>query len=62
MKISLLQLDIKDGQSHVNQANVQNLLQEALLEEPDVIVLPELWNSGYAVSYTHLTLPTKRIV
>ncbi|MFM1545854.1 carbon-nitrogen family hydrolase [Streptococcus mutans] len=49
MKISLLQLDIKDGQSHVNQANVQNLLQEALLEEPDVIVLPELWNSGYAL-------------
>ena len=49
MKISLLQLDIKDGQPRVNQANVQNLLQEALLEEPDVIVLPELWNSGYAL-------------
>lgn len=49
MKVSLVQFDVRDGQPQLNKEKVQELLQEALAENPDVLVLPELWNTGYAL-------------
>lgn len=47
MKISLLQTRIALGDFTANKYAVTNLLQTAMRESPDVIVLPEMWNIGF---------------
>jgi len=47
MKISLLQAEITLGDFAENKRHVQALLQKALREAPDVVVLPEMWNIGF---------------
>ena len=42
--------------------DLDNDEQPILVQEGDSILIPENTNQVYAVSYTHLTLPTKRIV
>ena len=63
MKIALVQMDVAHGQPVENKKHVKEMLERALVANPDVIVLPEMWNTGYAldeldglaaVSYTHL--------
>lgn len=49
MKVSLVQFDVKDGQPQTNKNKVLELMQRALSDQPDVIILPELWNTGYAL-------------
>lgn len=49
MKVSLIQFDVKDGQPQLNKNKVLELMQQALSDQPDVIILPELWNTGYAL-------------
>ena len=57
LKIALAQLNPLVGDV---TGNVDKLItiRSGLSEDVDILVAPEL----YAVSYTHLTLPTKRIV
>lgn len=50
MRISLIQMDILYGQPQTNFEKVLELLEQAAQENPDVIVLPEMWNTGYALS------------
>ncbi|MGT2907093.1 carbon-nitrogen family hydrolase [Streptococcus dentiloxodontae] len=50
MRISLIQMDILHGQPEQNCDRVLDFLEKAMLESPDVIVLPEMWNTGYALS------------
>lgn len=50
MKVALIQIAIREGQPKQNTKTVLALLEKAVLDEPDVIVLPEMWNTGYALS------------
>lgn len=50
-KIALIQMHIEAGNPDHNYEQVARLLEEAVSGEvkPDIIVLPEMWNTGYAL-------------
>ena len=50
MKIALVQMDVVHGQPVENKKHVIEMLERALDDNPDVIVLPEMWNTGYALN------------
>lgn len=47
MKISCLQMNIKLGYPEENFALAEKLIGDAMQAKPDVIVLPETWNTGF---------------
>ncbi|WP_379158480.1 carbon-nitrogen family hydrolase [Paenibacillus sp. sgz5001063] len=47
MIISLLQLDIAFGKPQVNYAAAERKIREAAALGTDVVILPELWTTGY---------------
>ncbi|WP_088832983.1 carbon-nitrogen family hydrolase [Paenibacillus tyrfis] len=49
--LALLQMDIAIGEPERNFAKLESLLHEAVAHDtkPDVIVFPEMWNTGYAL-------------
>ncbi|MEC0210562.1 carbon-nitrogen family hydrolase [Paenibacillus ehimensis] len=49
--LALLQMDIAIGEPERNFAKLESLLDEAVAHDtkPDVIVFPEMWNTGYAL-------------
>ena len=47
MKISLIQLDIAFGNPGANYAAAERRIREAAAAQPDCIILPELWTTGY---------------
>lgn len=47
MKISCLQMDMKLGCAEENFLHAEELIRRAAADKPDVIVLPETWNSGF---------------
>lgn len=47
MKIALIQLDIAFGDPEKNKQHAEELIDCALKELPDVLMLPELWTTGY---------------
>lgn len=47
MKFALLQMDIKFGDPDTNYEKAKHLINQAVQQSPDVIVLPELWTTGY---------------
>ena len=49
MKIALVQMDVAHGQPTENKKHVKEMLERTLDEKPDVIVLPDMWNTGYAL-------------
>ncbi|WP_199614874.1 carbon-nitrogen family hydrolase [Paenibacillus alkalitolerans] len=51
MLVSLIQMDIAVGEPETNRKRALRLMAEAVNAgtKPDVIVLPELWNTGYAL-------------
>ena len=50
MRVCSLQMDVKAGDRAANHATVRRLVADAVgLCSPDVIVLPELWSTGYAL-------------
>jgi omega-amidase len=51
LQISLLQMDIAIGEPDRNFENLSRLLNKAISAEqkPDVILFPEMWNTGYAL-------------
>jgi omega-amidase len=46
-KIACLQMDITFGDKTKNYGTANSLIERASAENPDVIVLPELWTTGY---------------
>lgn len=52
IKIALLQIDIEMGKPEFNFAKCEAMLEKAMAEssKPDVIMLPEMWNTGYGKS------------
>jgi omega-amidase len=53
--LALLQMDIAIGEPETNFAALSKLLEQAVNHEvkPDVIVFPEMWNTGYALDRIH---------
>src|SRR5689334_1453833 len=51
LNIALLQMDITIGEPEANFAKLERMLEEAVGHEvkPDVIMFPEMWNTGYAL-------------
>ncbi|TYP57872.1 carbon-nitrogen family hydrolase [Thermosediminibacter litoriperuensis] len=51
LKLSLIQMDVVHGDPEENRRKLEGLLREALKPrvKPDVVVLPEMWNTGYAL-------------
>lgn len=50
MKIACVQMDIVFGEPEKNYQQVLNYLTEAADNGADTIVLPEMWNTGYALT------------
>src|SRR5690554_1258762 len=53
LRVCMLQMDIQIGQPTENYQRVTDQLHKALsgTNKPDVIVLPEMWNTGYALNH-----------
>lgn len=51
LNIALIQADIEIGNARANTNKMLDMMEEAAAAhtKPDVIVLPELWNTGYAL-------------
>ncbi|WP_311408073.1 carbon-nitrogen family hydrolase [Liquorilactobacillus uvarum] len=49
LKVSLIQMDVKYAQADANYKRVAQLVEVAVAAKTDVIVLPEMWNVGYAL-------------
>ena len=47
MKIACVQMDMKLGHSDENFALAAQLIEKAMESAPDVLVLPETWNTGF---------------
>ena len=47
MKISCIQMNMKLGDRENNFSHAEKLIHQAVKEDPDVIVLPETWNTGF---------------
>jgi predicted amidohydrolase len=47
MKIALIQMDVKIGDPEFNFKHAESLMNQAMENEPDVMILPEMWNTGY---------------
>ncbi|MBE6718800.1 MAG: carbon-nitrogen family hydrolase [Ruminococcaceae bacterium] len=47
MKVSCIQMDIALGRVDANFEKAKQLIIEAMKNAPDVIVLPETWNTGF---------------
>jgi len=52
LKLALVQMDIHAGEPDENYARLAELLERAVGEgdKPDAIVVPEMWNTGYALA------------
>ena len=48
MKISCIQMNVRAGQPDVNFSRAEALIRKAAKRKPHVILLPELWNTGFA--------------
>ncbi|AOZ91285.1 carbon-nitrogen family hydrolase [Paenibacillus crassostreae] len=51
LQIALIQMSIHIGEPDLNERHVTSLMEEAVTQNPkvDILVLPELWNTGYAL-------------
>lgn len=47
MRITMLQIDIQFGQPQANMFHVEQLCETVELVPQSVVVLPEMWNTGY---------------
>jgi omega-amidase len=55
IKLALLQMDVAIGEPDRNFEKLGQMLEKAVHaeEKPDVIVFPEMWNTGYALTEIH---------
>jgi len=47
MKISVLQMPVAIGAREINMAALRRMLEDAMADAPDIVVLPELWDIGF---------------
>lgn len=48
LRVSILQMDISLGQPEANYRKAEQMIHEAAKRGTDLIILPEMWNTGYA--------------
>jgi omega-amidase len=55
LTLSLVQMDIQIGEPDHNFAKLEELLIQAISAtvKPDIILFPEMWNTGYALAEIH---------
>ncbi|MFZ5966484.1 MAG: carbon-nitrogen family hydrolase [Bacillota bacterium] len=53
MKINIVQIDLAFGDPEANQKKVKEMLLKAVQDKPDVIVLPEMWNTSFSMENLH---------
>lgn len=55
LRIALVQMDVAIGEPDVNADRVVQRMEEAVLapNKPDILVLPEMWNTGFALEDIH---------
>ncbi|WP_057912772.1 carbon-nitrogen family hydrolase [Peribacillus muralis] len=46
-KIACIQMDIAFGQPDINYQHAEQWLEKAVSKEADIVILPELWTTGY---------------
>jgi omega-amidase len=49
LRISLIQMDVTIGRPDINYARAEQLIHQAAQRGTDLIILPEMWNTGYAL-------------
>ena len=49
MNIQIFQLQIEPANVSTNEKKIQHWFEQNLNSETDVVVLPEMWNQGYAL-------------
>lgn len=51
MKVAVIQMDVSIGEPERNRARALERMKEAVsgADKPDVLVLPEMWNTGYSL-------------
>ncbi|MGB8957323.1 MAG: carbon-nitrogen family hydrolase [Tumebacillaceae bacterium] len=49
MRLSLLQMDIAFGDPATNRARARKQIEQAAAAGTDLIILPEMWNTGYSL-------------
>ncbi|MDR3600498.1 MAG: carbon-nitrogen family hydrolase [Desulfosporosinus sp.] len=47
LKVAVIQMDVALGVPDVNLSKMEKLVRKAAQNKPDIIVLPETWNTGY---------------
>ncbi len=49
LKVALFQMDVAIGETEANYMKVENKITEVMTgdNKPDIIILPELWNTGF---------------
>ena len=47
MKITCIQMDMAFAEPDANFRKAEALIRQAAQEQPDVVVLPETWNTGF---------------
>ncbi len=50
MKISIVQMDIAEGNPELNREKASELIKKAASDKPDIILLPEMWTTAYELS------------
>lgn len=49
MRIALIQTNIEYGNPEKNMNHVEELIKKSISSNPDIIILPEMWNTSYAL-------------
>ena len=47
LRIGLIQMQVEMGNPKANFAHAKELLEKAMERKPDILVLPETWNTGF---------------
>lgn len=53
IKTAIIQFNIIEGQIDTNMHKAEELLTAAAQDRVDLLILPEMWNSGF--DFTHLS-------
>ena len=60
LRIALLQMHVEMGNPKVNFAHARDMMEKAMEKKPDILVLPETWNTGFSLRKICPCWPMKR--
>ena len=49
MKLQLLQFNVAYADVNANEHKIKTWFSNSLQQDTDVVILPEMWNNGYAL-------------